>query len=936
MTRPRPVAALLWLASAFVTLFLFGQPAGASNDALWNAFQNPPGEARASCYWWWKGDLSAEEMGRQLRLLKAAGLGGAHIIPWDSEPAYLTPEWLRLLRAAADAARQEGMILDLSANSKWPFRGDWVPEAESLHKAEVETLHLEGPQTYSLGATSPAKSNGKGKRPKADALAPFILLAQLAPEPATRIEQMRDVTEALTRKGSAGVEVPAGKHTLYIVRVIKGLKSTVELGRVPDHFNAQAIEHYLKGFAERVAPALDGKLSNGLRALYCDSIELSEANWTPTLPEEFKRRCGYDLVPYLPLVLGIEAKEKPPVGGHSPLDETIRRVRYDYYRTLVDLFLDGLAHPFYRWCHQNGVLCRWQAYGWPLFYGIDDGYRIPDMPEGNNWLFTGDVFHRDVDMIGWPIWQKYASSGAHQAGRRITSNEAMTVVQGKFQETLDLVKRADDFNFLCGINHSFLHGFCYSPAKEPFPGRNQYGTYFSEQNPWWPYMRRWMDYNARLSAVFQASKPVAQVGLLFRTADVWGQAGLHRHPFQLDRPWAHQVWRWLNQNGANADYVSDQVLQQATFAEGRIGFGPMRYQALVVLGAQTLVPATAEALERYARAGGRIVFVGGVPDSSPGLQDASVNDAKVRTIVNNLLRQYPQSVTRREPPGTAQPEGEAKPWLDSLNEWRQSTTSEQCLAWADTLLTDLHVQRSVQFEKGAPGLYQIHYRQDDGRDVYFFANTTASDVAARAALPLAGKRLEQWEPETATRKAFAVDQAGRALVALPPAGSLLLVAGPGEALAAPASPRPPGRVVNQAIAGPWSVVFTPANGAAFELAPFPLSGLDQSKEERLNRFSGQAVYRTGFTWAGSARPELHLDLGAAPNTITEVTLNGQPLGARWFGRHDYIVGSALTGGTNQLEVKVVTTLFNRLRKTEEQAVPSGLLGPVVLWTGTQP
>jgi hypothetical protein len=935
MNRACPIVTLACLLAFLATPSPSSHAAETSPEPLWAAFQNPPPEARASCYWWWKGNLSADEMGRQLRVLKQAGLGGAHIIPWESEPAYLTPEWLRLLRAAADAARQEGMLLDLSANAKWPFRGDWVSEAESLHKVTVELIPLEGPQRFALGAAHAAKPAGKAKGRKADEPASRILLAQLAPEPLTRLDQMREVTGELTQPGSPGVEVPKGKHMLYLVRLFKGVKSTAELGRVPDHFNSQAVEHYLQGFAERVAPALGGKLSNGLRALYCDSIEISEANWTPKLPEEFKRRCGYDLMPYLPLVLNIDPKDKPPVSAPGELDQTIRRVRYDYYRTLVSLFLDGLAHPFYRWCHDNGVLCRWQAYGWPWFYGIDDGYRIPDMPEGNNWLFTGDVFHRDVDMIGWPIWQKYAASGAHQAGRRITSNEAMTVVQGKFQETLDLVKRADDFNFVCGINHSFLHGFCYSPANAPFPGRDQYGTYFSEQNPWWPYLRRWLDYNARLSAVFQSSKPVAQVALLFRTADIWGQAGLHRHPFQLDPPWAHQVWRWVNQSGANADYVSDQVLQQASFEDGQISFGPMRYQALVVLGAQTLVPATAEALDRYARAGGRIVFVGAVPEASPSLQDAPANDAKVRALVQNLLRQFPQTVLRRQPPGTVPPADEAKPWLDSLNQWRQSATAEHCLAWTEQLLTDLHVQRSVQFEKPAAGLYQIHYRRDDGRDLYFFANTTQSDISAQAAFPSAGKRLERWDPETATRHAFALDRAGHARVALPPAGSLLLVASPGEALVSAGTPPPPGRVVHQAIAGPWSVEFRPANGVPFTLAPFPLSGLDQSKEERLNRFAGRAVYRTQFSWDASAGPGVHLDLGAVSNAVTEVTLNGRPLGVRWYGRQDYVVDGALTQGNNQLEVTVVTTLFNCLRKNGAEADPAGLLGPVVLWSGTK-
>jgi len=914
--------------SMLLTLLAGVVAAQSSPDELWKAFQEPPPEARASCYWWWKGDLTADEMGRQLHLLKAAGLGGAHIIPWPSKPAYPSPEWLKLLRVAADAAKQEGMILDMSATATWPFRGDWVSEAESLHKVVLETFHVEGPKKFLLPKEPSTKTKGKKKSEKADG---DVLLAQLARDTACRIEEMQDVTAELTKAGSTGVDVPPGKHIFRVVRLLKNVKGNDSV-RVPDHFNSRAIENYLKGFADRVAPALDGKLSNGLRALYCDSIEISKANWTPSLPAEFKRRYGYDLMPYLPLVLDVDATKATLVSTPSALDETVARVRYDYCRLLVDLFLNGMAHPFYRWCHENGVLCRWQAYGCPWFYGIEDGYRIPDMPEGNNWLFSSPNFRRDADLHGWPVWQKYTSSGAHQAGRRIASNEAMTVVDGKFKETLDLVKRADDFNFVCGINHSFLHGFCYSPAGEPFPGRNQYGTYFSEQNNWWPYMRRWMDYNARLNAVFQASKPVAQIALLFHTSDVWGQAGLNRYPFHTDPPWAHQVWRWINQNGANADYVSDQVLQQATFGDGKINFGPMRYDALVVLGARTLVPATAEALDRYARAGGRIVFVGEVPNASPSLKDAAAGDRKVREIIQKVLRDFPQTVTRRDPPGTVPAADKPVPWMDLLGQWRASTTTEQCLGWADQLLTDLCIQRSVQFQNHPAGLYQIHYRHDDGRDLYFFANTTESDIAAIVKFPRAGKRMERWDPETGTRSEAPMDATGRVLVSLAPAHSLLLVASDGISpvvteLGAPSKP-----VVVQEITGPWLVTFKPANAAVFEIAQFKLMDLENSQDKRLNRFTGRATYRCRFDWNKPASDTVTLNLGKVLNCVSEVTLNGQPQGVRWYGPHTYALDTALRKGSNELEVTVVTTLFNCLRKTSEKAEPSGLLGPVAIQT----
>ena len=71
---------------------------------------------------------------------------------------------------------------------------------------------------------------------------------------------------------------------------------------------------------------------------------------------------------------------------------------------------------------------------------------------------------------------------------------------------------------------------------------------------------------------------------------------------------------------------------------------------------------------------------------------------------------------------------------------------------------------------------------------------------------------------------------------------------------------------------------------------------------------------------------------ATRNCVTEVALNGNSLGVRWYGRHDYATGSALAQGDNHLEISVVTTLFNCLWESREKAEPSGLLGPVRLIT----
>jgi len=46
-----------------------------------------------------------------------------------------------------------------------------------------------------------------------------------------------------------------------------------------------------------------GPLSGHIRALFTDSMELEGANWSADIMDEFRKRRGYDIFPYLPFIL---------------------------------------------------------------------------------------------------------------------------------------------------------------------------------------------------------------------------------------------------------------------------------------------------------------------------------------------------------------------------------------------------------------------------------------------------------------------------------------------------------------------------------------------------------------------------------------------------------------------------------------------------------
>jgi len=88
---------------------------------------------------------------------------------------------------------------------------------------------------------------------------------------------------------------------------------------------------------ERLYPARAGRVRTAarrvIRWVHADSYEFGPQTWTPKFREEFKRRCGYDPLPYLPSIMG-KVVDGPEVSA---------RFLWDFRRVRADLFARGSA-----------------------------------------------------------------------------------------------------------------------------------------------------------------------------------------------------------------------------------------------------------------------------------------------------------------------------------------------------------------------------------------------------------------------------------------------------------------------------------------------------------------------------------------------------------------------------------------------------------------
>ena len=90
--------------------------------------------------------------------------------------------------------------------------------------------------------------------------------------------------------------------------------------------------------------------------------------------------------------------------------------------------------------------------------------------------------------------------------------------------------------------------------------------------------------------------------------------------------------------------------------------------------------------------------------------------------------------------------------------------------------------------------------------------------------------------------------------------------------------------------------------------------MDFVSRDDLCHFSGTAIYRTAFDFAGPKDPsaEYLLTLGWYRTGLAHVYLNGTDCGTVWCFPHEADVTAALKEGRNELEIRYVNNWCNRL------------------------
>jgi hypothetical protein len=723
-----------------------------------------------------------------------------------------------------------------------------------------------------------------------------------------------DVTKHMNADGRLSWEAPPGRWTvLRLGHTSTGKRNETAGGGKGLECNklsaAAARLQYGKWFGEIRRQVGTELASRVLKGFHVDSWECGTQNWTADFPAEFRKRRGYDPLPWLPAMAGI------PVGSAGESERFLHDVRTTIAELVVDNFYGALAEL----AHADGCWFSAECTS-PTFVG--DGmahFAKVDVPMGEFWL-RSPTHDKPNDMLD-------AVSAAHIYGKQIVQAEAFTELRLAWDESPATLKALGDRQFALGANRLVTHVFAHNPWLDRQPGMtlSGIGTFLQRDQTWWPMARGWTDYLARCQALLQFGTPVVDIAV-FTGEEVPRRAVL---------PWE------LTETLPGA--IGEAALERERKRVANVG-QPQREMPKGVT-ASAGIPSLSE-----------------WPDPLRGYSYDSINrDA--------LLRLATARETRFELPGGASYGALVIPVARAMDPAGGETSKEVAaklqeleaagVAVLMTPLTEpsfdsLGLERDFVAYEGYKEVDGVSWSHRSGSrvDVYFVSNQLDEERTFDAKLRAVGREPELWDPlsgEITTPTGWKVDGNGmRVPLRLAPHGSVFVVfrkrSDPASASAGNDS-----EVVTlrQSISGPWMAII----GGGATPQPTELGNWAAADDDGRRYFSGIASYETIFEWHGSTEPgdRAWLDLGSVAD-VAEVTVNGKSCGSAWAPPYRVEVTGALRDGRNELRVAVANTWHNRLvgdarlpeaeRSTWTSAprpdrraklLEAGLLGPVVLY-----
>lgn len=546
-------------------------------------FRSPTSEYRGTPFWAWNSELERDELVRQIDVFKQMGLGGFHMhVRTGLSNEYLSDEYMSLIKACVDHAKENGMLAWLYDEDRWPSgaAGGIVTKDYALR------------QRYLRFTARPDVKLGEHD----------VLLASY--------DIVLDENKCLRSCRMIGDGDTAEGSVWRVIREIAGNSPWYNGQAYLDTLNPKAVEKFIEVTHERYREVIGEEFGKCVPAIFTDEPQFSRKSvlpyadskndvtlpWTDDFDVTYKEKYGESIIEHLPELLWDLPDGRPSLA------------RYRYHDHVCDRFTEAFADICGEWCSKRGIELT--------------GHMMEEPSLHSQTVALGEAM-RSYRSFGIPgidmlcgyfefTTAKQCQSAVHQYGRTGMLSELYGVtgwdfdfrghkLHGDWQAALGVTVRVPHLSWVS------MHG----NAKRDYPASIHY------QSSWHKEYSYVEDHFARVNTALTRGEPIVKVGVIHPVESYWlhfgpeEQTNLVRSALESN---FYNVTDWLLRGSVDFDFISESLfpsLCQKASAPLRVGV--MEYDVIIVPECETLRSSTLERLEDFLAAGGKLIFMGDAP-----------------------------------------------------------------------------------------------------------------------------------------------------------------------------------------------------------------------------------------------------------------------------------------------------------------------------------
>lgn len=698
-----------------------------------------------------------------------------------------------------------------------------------------------------------------------------------------------DLTSFMNKDGSLNWNAPPGEWTILRIGytttgAVNAPATRAGTGLECDKMDTSALNHHFSHFPSSLVKEAGPHTGHTFDYLFVDSWECRYQNWTESFPDEFQKRRGYNIIPWLAVIAG------EVITGQ----EETERFLHDYRLTIADLIEDNYYKHFHELCHRLGLKSHAEViYGGTGYPPLDvlRTNRYFDVPMFEFWAglepSTGLIGYKPVNRSGTDLPMHAASV----YGKELMPAEAYTGFANYSESPWDL-KLHGDRAFCSGINMMVLHSYVHQPdERKPGTTLGGFGQTFNRHNPWWNFSSQWFDYHSRVQYLLQ--KGTRKSDLLCFMGD------------RLYDPWTAE-WEQNLPVGISIQKCNADILKNhASVKKGKIRLdNGLDYKILLLPDDQKMDLLSLEAIASLVKAGA--VVMGTKPQSTLSLLNKEENDRKLAALAEEIWGEEYDASGKiiREP-------GKGKVYSGYSIE--------------EVLMEEKHVPSLTWDDNEKIPLLFIH-KQDIESEFWFMVNQEDKEAIRTCTFISSFKNLSIWDPmdgniyrpgnEKRNGDTISMD------ITFPGKASFFVVS----------SDKPMGELPGH---GYWNgkyilkdyTISIGTQGFGKEMKQ--MNSLDFfNNTDELKYHSGEAYYEIQFDLPDTVvnNSPKYLSCGEVYDGY-EVILNGQTLGEAVFPYFRFELPEIVKVSGNVLQVKTGNAYRNRLIGNNLQQV-----NPYGLWT----